>query len=239
VHQVSDQWVHDKSLWLDKRYPIHAEDIQQLTGLSLEGEDVSKGFQGPSKHGKKKGEVSLYEKFHTQRGGHTMKIEPILPEMVQKTCYMIASKVMHSYYKGECTLDALSVAYFCANGAVFNWCSYLLEELLIACEEAQEKGGTFTYGYLLIAFAMWKWRPPTGRQLAPADKGCLAKMFEPWHSRSDSENMEFNNVTFLKWYNQLIDATQWLCIPQELLNLNTRNIAFGLNHHYTLSGRGM
>jgi hypothetical protein len=107
---------------------------------------------------------------------------------------------------------------------VFNWCSYLLEELLIACEEAQEKGGTFTYGYLLIAFAMWKWWPPIGRQLAPADKGCLAKMFEPWHARSDSENMEFNNTTFLKWYNQIIDATQRLHIPQELLNLNTRNI---------------
>jgi hypothetical protein len=100
------------------------------------------------------------------------------------------------------SLDALSVAYFCANGVVFNWCSYLLEELLVACEEAQEKGGTFTYGYLLVAFAMWKWRPPMGRQLAPADKGHLAKMFEPWHARLDQENMEFNNVTFLKWYNQ-------------------------------------
>jgi hypothetical protein len=53
---------------------------------------------------------------------------------------------MHSYYKGECTLDSLSVAYFCVNGVVFNWCNYLLEELLVACEEAQEKGGTFTYG---------------------------------------------------------------------------------------------
>jgi hypothetical protein len=53
--------VHDRSLWLDRRYPIHTEDIHQLTGLSIEGEDVSKGFQGPNKHGKKKGEPSLYE----------------------------------------------------------------------------------------------------------------------------------------------------------------------------------
>jgi hypothetical protein len=152
--------VHDRSLWLDRRYLIHAKDIHQLTRLSLEGEDVSKGFQGPRKHGKKKGEVILYEKFHTQRGGRTTKIDPILPEMVQTSCYMIASKVMRSYYKGECTLDALSVAYFCVNGVVFNWCNYLLEELLVVCEEAQEKGGTFTYGYLLVAFTMWKWTSP-------------------------------------------------------------------------------
>jgi hypothetical protein len=139
--------VHDMSLWLDRRYLIHVEDIHQLTRLSLKGEDVSKGFQGPSKHGKKKGEVNLYEKFHTQRGGRMTKIDPILPETVQKTCYVIARKVMHSYYKGECTLDSLSVADFCVNGVVFNWCNYLLEELLVACEEAQEKGGTFTYDY--------------------------------------------------------------------------------------------
>jgi hypothetical protein len=186
--------VHDRSLWLDRRYPIHAEDIHQLTILSLEGEDISKGFQGPRKHGKWKGEISLYEHFHTQRGGHTTKIEPILPETVRTTCYMIYSKVMHSYYKGECTLDALSVVDFCTNGAVFNWCSYLLEELLVACEEVQEKGGTFTYGYLLLAFTMMKWRPPMGRHLAPTDKGCLTNMFEPWHARSDSKNMEFNNT---------------------------------------------
>jgi hypothetical protein len=60
--------VHDRSLWLDKWYPIHAEDIQQLTGLSSQGEDVSKGFQGPGKHGKKKGELACMRNS-TQRGG--------------------------------------------------------------------------------------------------------------------------------------------------------------------------
>jgi hypothetical protein len=74
--------VHDRNLCLDKRYPIHAEDIQQLTILFSEGEDVSKGFQGLSKHGKEKGELSLYEKFNTKRGGCTTVIELILPEIV-------------------------------------------------------------------------------------------------------------------------------------------------------------
>jgi hypothetical protein len=58
-------------------------------------------------------------------------------------------------------------------------------------------------------------------------------MFEPWHSREDSENTTFNNTTFSKWYNGLIDATQRLHIPQELLNCNTRNIAFSMNRHHT------
>jgi hypothetical protein len=119
---------------------------------------VSKGFQGPNKHGNKKVNLSLYENFNTKRGGRTRVIEPILSEIVQTRCYVIASKVLWSYYKGECTLDALSIAYFCTKGEVFNWCSFLLEELLVDCEEAQEKGGTFTYGYLLVAFVMLKWK---------------------------------------------------------------------------------
>jgi hypothetical protein len=72
-----------------------------------------------------------------------------------------------------------------------------------------------------------------GRQLSPADKCLLANIFEPWHARFDLENIEFNNAVFLKWYNQLIDATQRICIPRELLNLHTRNILFALNRNYT------
>jgi len=85
--------VHDRSLWLDKRYPIHEKDIQHLTGLSSEGENVSKGFQSLVKHGKNKGEPSLYEKFNTKRGGCTTIIEPILQKIVQTGCYIIASRL--------------------------------------------------------------------------------------------------------------------------------------------------
>jgi len=92
-----------------------------------------------------------------------MVIEPILPEIVQTGHYIISNKVMRSYYKGKCTLDALSVVDFFSNGVVFNWCSYLLEEVLVVCKEAQEKGGAFTYGYILVAFSMFKWNPPMGR----------------------------------------------------------------------------
>jgi len=145
---------------------------------------------------------------HTEGGGCIARINPILPEMVWTGCYIIASEVMRSYYKGECTLDALSMANFCANGIFFNWCNYLLEELLVSCEEAHEKGGTFTYEYLLLAFTILKWMPPFKRQLAPADKAHLEKMFYPWHSRADSENNAFNNMTFSKWHNRPIDTKQ-------------------------------
>jgi hypothetical protein len=75
-------------------------------------------------------------------------------------------------------LDALSVAYFCTNDIVFNWCSYLLEELLVACEEAQNKGEPFTYGYLQMKLLIFKWKTPIGRSSTLPDKGHMEKMFE-------------------------------------------------------------
>ena len=104
---------------------------------------------------------------------------------------------------------------------------------MVACEEAQEKGGTFNYGYLFLAFPMLKWTPPTRRPLVLVYKGRLAIFFDPWHSREDSEKTTFNKTTLSKWYNKLIDATQRLCISKELVNYNTRNITFNMNPHHT------
>jgi hypothetical protein len=61
----------------------------------------------------------------------------------------------------------------------------------------------------------------------------MVKFFDPWKSRPDSENIALNNAGFAKWYNSMIDATQRLCILQEILNCNMRNIAFNMNWHNT------
>jgi hypothetical protein len=71
------------------------------------------------------------------------------------------------------------------------------------------------------------------RQPTIPDKGRMAKMFEPWQSRPDLENTSLNNASFSKWYNAMIDAMQRLCIPQEILNCNMRNISFSMNRHNT------
>jgi hypothetical protein len=54
-------------------------------------------------------------------------------------------------------VDALLVAYLCVQGAKMIWCKYLMTEMLKAFEDMHEKSGFFIYGYLLIAFTMWKW----------------------------------------------------------------------------------
>lgn len=38
--------VHQNAFWLDRDYPIHAQDIHKLTGFSMEGQDVTDAFHG-------------------------------------------------------------------------------------------------------------------------------------------------------------------------------------------------
>ena len=45
-----------------------------LTGLSMDGKDVTEAFHRPRKHGRQKGELSLYEKHGTYRGGRGVQI---------------------------------------------------------------------------------------------------------------------------------------------------------------------
>jgi hypothetical protein len=125
----------------------------------MDDQDVIDGFQGLGKHGHKKGTLSLYEKYNTQQGGRGALIELIKDEKIWCACYIITGKVMKNYTRGECTLDAIAVAEFVKNGTRMNWCQYLLTEMFQACVDVHDRMTYFIYGYLLISFAMWKWKP--------------------------------------------------------------------------------
>jgi hypothetical protein len=85
-------------------------------------------------------------------------------------------------------LDAIAVAEFSKNGAPMNWCKYLLTELFQACVDAHDRPSYFIYGYLLITFTMWKWKPPWGCNIARNTDGCITKLFDPWNFLLSSTN---------------------------------------------------
>ena len=148
--------IQNGSLWLNEEIPIHAEDIHRLTGLSQNGAEVSAAGQTSSKHARKSGDIDLYTKYGTRRGGKGAKIDLINKPEIWFACYLIASKTMQHYTKGECTLDTISIVEHCTQGAKLNWCSFVLKELFAACEENYKRTTSFIYGYLILAFTMWK-----------------------------------------------------------------------------------
>lgn len=65
--------------------------------------------------------------------------------------------------KGECTLYVIYVTETCVQGEPLKWCSYLLNELFEASEDAYKMVTHFIYGYLVVSIAMMKWCTLEGR----------------------------------------------------------------------------
>ena len=104
---------------------------------------------------------------------------------------------MRHYTKGECTLDTIAVAEHCIEGIQLNWCSFILHELFEACEDNYRRATGFIYGYLIMAFAMWK-RSFPGRRI-PAEilkNQPLAMKYTPWRVSSDPSLKEANEEGF-------------------------------------------
>ena len=159
--------------------------------------DVSAVGQTSSKHARNSGDSDLYTKYGTRRGGKGAKIDLFNKPEIWFACYLIASKMMRHYTKGECTLDTISIAEHCTWGAKLNWCSFVLKELFAACEENYRRTTSFIYGYLILAFAMWKWHLPPIRE--PAETTIsqpLAMKYTPWQVSLDPSTKQVNAAAF-------------------------------------------
>ena len=227
--------IQNGSLWLNEEIPIHAEHIHRLTGLSQNGADVSAAGQTSSKRARKSGDADLYTKYGTRRGGKGAKIDLINKPEIRFACYLIASKTMRHYTKGECTLDTISIAEHCIQGAKLNWCSFVLKELFAACEENYKRTTSFIYGYLILAFAMWKWHlPPVRVPTETTVSQPLAMKYTPWQVSTDPSTKQVNAEAFQAWYGMMTDVvTNQQRVPRHLLDEYSEQVWFGVSHRHT------
>lgn len=91
----------------------------------------------------------MYKKYDTERKGRGAVVD----------------KINEHHMKGKYYLDTISVAEACFRGEPFNWCGYLLHELIEACEDFYKGTTYFIYGYLVIVITMMKWCTPKGREV--------------------------------------------------------------------------
>jgi hypothetical protein len=78
-----------------------------------------------------------------------------------------------------------------------NWAMFLLNQILIDCEEAQDKGTEFHYSWLLILIALSTWREENDSHfLGVTEKPCLAVRYQNlWYTTHKTCQMD-SNVTF-------------------------------------------
>ena len=163
------------------------------------------------------------------------KIELINKPEIRFACYLIASKTMRHYTKGECTLDTNSITEHCVEGTRLNWCSFLLKELFNACEDNYNRTTGFIYGYLIVTLAMWKWHSPLIMMPVEIVKNqLLAMKFIPWKVSRDPNTKEVNAEAFRSWYGLMIDVVMsQQRIPRNLLDGYSEQVWFGLTHKHT------
>ena len=130
---------------------------------------------------------------------------------------------------------SISIAEHCVQGARLNWSSFLLKELFAACEDNYKRTTNFIYGYLLLAFVMWKWHLPPIR--TPAEltvSQMLAMRYSPWQVSTAPSSRQVNAEAFREWYGMMIDvvASQQQ-VPRNLLDEYSEQVWFGVSHNHT------
>jgi hypothetical protein len=81
-----------------------------------------------------------------------------------------------------------------------NWFQYFLVDMFLACVDVHDRTTYFIYGYLLVTFAMWKWKSPHGRDISHMTNTWIAKLFDPWNIKSLLVNTNVHNAAFTKFY---------------------------------------
>lgn len=93
--------------------------------------------------------------------------------------------------------------------AQLNWCNFLLQELLEACEEIYKRATHLIYGYIVVSLAMWKWCPLEGWELDPITKyQPLTFRYTPKRTSGDPSSKEINVAPFIGWYKKMLEVVK-------------------------------
>jgi hypothetical protein len=85
----------------------------------------------------------------------------------------------------------------CIPGVMMNWSTFLVNQFLMDCREAQEKGTKFHYVWLLILIALTMWREPEEMEFLDEMKKpfLAARYVSLWHTVHKNRQLD-NNITF-------------------------------------------
>ena len=89
-------------------------------------------------------------------------------------------------------------AELCVTSVQLNWFHYLLNELLAYAEEAQEKGSTFRYSWLLILIVFVAWEEPTKYQGVDVPMPCKGTIYyNIWFDRENPQRRKETILSFI------------------------------------------
>jgi hypothetical protein len=72
----------------------------------------------------------------------------------------MACKPLRKCRREEAPIGVIAIVVQCAKGVMFNWATYLLNQFLVECRDAQDNGIEFHCSWLIILIALAGWKEP-------------------------------------------------------------------------------
>jgi hypothetical protein len=148
--------VHDRYFVLGCKVDVHVDIIHHITGLSKAGTDPSSHFVG--KNLDQKLAMKLTKEFRLTKGGWAYDVLDIEDEALMFTVQLLARHVLRKCRPTKVPTAAMELATSTKEEKPYNWCLYLLNQLMEDCVGTQEHNQPFHYSWLLVLIAFVKWK---------------------------------------------------------------------------------
>jgi hypothetical protein len=140
----------------------------------------------------------MKEKFQTFRGKRGLDVKNISDDNVQFATQVLACKLLHKCQKDEVPAAVIAAVEKCIEGVQMNWATFLVNQFLQDCIEAQEKGTKFHYAWILILIVLVGWKEPGYYQcMGTSDRGSMVAWYANLWNTPNKRRKQDNNVTFL------------------------------------------
>jgi len=170
---------------MDSRISLDPYLIWRLTKLSKQGKDPVTVFVNKTQDTQLA--ETLKKKFKLQKKDRGYSINSINDEATTFATQLLSAKLLRKGHHNQVATHFIELGSQCAQGTIYNWATYLLNEFVEDCREAQDKGQLFHYAWLLILIEMEAWRAPTGAQF-------------PRVSLSDCRTVRYMNLDYSRNY---------------------------------------
>jgi hypothetical protein len=174
---------HGGYLWLESRITVDLTQINQITGLSMQGPNPWDFYPG------KTSDRALSQRIKetygdVEKGTRGYKVASIQSGIVHLSCHLIVGKLVRKNRPTQVTSFIVDLVGKCVEGLQMNWAEYLVNQLELDCRGAQYQGYEFHFSWLLILITFIAWELPEGAtfpEIKPFEP-LAAKLCTLWYS---------------------------------------------------------
>jgi hypothetical protein len=151
---------HGGYLWLDCHIIVDLTLIHRIIGLSMQGPDPQDFYPGKATN------HTLSQKIKDTYGNVDKGTRGYNVALIQSglclACQMIYGKLLRNKRPMQVTRFVVDLRGKCTEGLQMNWATYLVNQLELYCQEAQDQGYEFHFSWILVLISLFSWEMPEG-----------------------------------------------------------------------------